>query len=63
VLRRRDANGTTGDCLELTVLSSMIIALLLVGGSEQNPGPLVEVENAVRFLWWVRQESEITNPV
>ena len=46
-----DANGTTGDCLGLTVLSSMVLAvLLIIGGVEQNPGPAVEVENTVRLL-------------
>ena len=34
----------TGDCLGLTVLSSMVIAVLLViGGVEQNPGPGVDL--------------------
>ena len=30
VSRRDDANGTAGDCLGLTVLSSMVLAVLLV---------------------------------
>jgi len=48
---RGDANGTAGDCLGLTVLSSMVLAVLLViGGVEQNPGPVVEVDNTVRLL-------------
>ena len=43
-------NGTSGDCLGLTVLSSMVLAVLLViGGVEQNPGPVVEVKNNVDF--------------
>jgi len=51
VSRRGDANGTSGDCLVLTVLSSMVLAvLLIIGGVEQNPCPVVEVENTVRFL-------------
>ena len=51
VPRRGDANGTTGDCLELTVLSSMVFTdLITIGGIEQNPGPVVEVENTVRLL-------------
>jgi hypothetical protein len=51
VSTRGDANGTAGDCLVLTVLSSMILAVLLViGGVEQNPGPVVEVEDTVRLL-------------
>ena len=46
--RRGDANGTSGDYLGLTVLSSMVLAVLLViGGVEHNPGPVVEVENTV----------------
>ena len=49
--RRGDVNGTPGDCLGLTVLSSMVLAVLLVmGGVEQNPGPAVEVEKTVRLL-------------
>lgn len=51
VSRRGDVNGATGNCLGLTVLSSMVLAVLLViGGVEQNPGPVVEVENTVRLL-------------
>ena len=51
VSRRGDANGTSGNFLGLTVLSSMVLAVLLViGGVEQNPGPVVEVENTVRLL-------------
>ena len=51
MIRFADANRTTVDCLELTVLSSMILALLLtIGGIEQNPGPVLEVENTVRLL-------------
>ena len=49
--RRSDANGTTADCLRLTVLSFMVLAvLLIIGGVEQNPGPILEVENTVRLL-------------
>jgi hypothetical protein len=48
--RRGDANGTSGNCLGLTVLSSMVlVVLLIIGGVEQNPGPDVEVENTVRL--------------
>jgi hypothetical protein len=48
--RRGDAIGTSGDCLVLTVLSSMVLAvLLIIGGVEQNPGPVVGVENTVRL--------------
>ena len=46
--RRGDANRTTGGCLELTVLCSMVLAvLLMIGGTEHSPGPVVEVENTV----------------
>jgi hypothetical protein len=45
-------------CLGLTVLSSMVLAvLLIIGGVEQNPGPDVEVENTATLMYWVRQES------
>jgi hypothetical protein len=48
---RGEANRTTGDCLGLTVLSSVVLALLLmIGGTEKNPGAVVEVENTVRLL-------------
>ena len=51
---RGDANGTAGDCLGLTVLSSMVLAvLLLIGGVEQNPGPVVEMEIIVRLEYIV----------
>ena len=51
VSRRGDANGTTGDGLRLTVLRSMVLAvLLIIGGVEQNPGPAVDVKNTVRLL-------------
>ena len=46
-----DTKQTTGDCLGLTVLSSMILAvLLIIGGVGQIPDPVVEVENTVRLL-------------
>jgi len=51
VPRRGDADGKTGEYLGLTVLSSVVLAMLLIiGGVEQNPGPVVEVENTVRLL-------------
>ena len=51
VARRGDANGATGDWLGLAVLSSMVlVVLLIIGGVEQNPGPAVDAENAVRLL-------------
>jgi len=46
-----DINETTGDCLGLAVLSYMILAvLLMIGGIDQNPDPVVEVENTTRLL-------------
>ena len=43
--------GRTVDCLGLTVLSSMVLlVLLMIRGIEQNPGPVLEVENTVRLL-------------
>jgi len=40
--RRGDANGTSGDCLDLTVLSSMVLAVLLV---------IVESSRTLVLLW------------
>jgi hypothetical protein len=48
--RRGEANGTTGEWLGLTVLSSTVSAVLLIGGIEQNPVPVEEVENTVRLI-------------
>jgi len=46
----RRGDGTTGDCLELAVLSSMVlVVLLMIGGIEQNPGPVVEMENTMQL--------------
>ena len=51
VSRRGDANGTTGGCLGLTILSSIILAvLLMIGGTGQSTGPVVELESTVQFL-------------
>ena len=51
MLRGVDANGTTGESLGLTVQISMILAvLLMIGGIEQNPGPVEEEENNVQLL-------------
>jgi len=48
---RGDDNGTCGDYLGLTVPSSMVLAVFpVIGGVEQNPGPVVEVENTVQLL-------------
>jgi hypothetical protein len=48
---RGDANGKTGDCVVLMVLSSRVLAAsLMIGGIEQNPGPVEELENTVRLL-------------
>ena len=49
--RRGDANGVTGNCVGLTMLSATVLAaLLMIGGIEQNPGFVEEVENTVRVL-------------
>ena len=49
--KRGDAIETSGKCLGLTMLSSLILAvLLIIGGIEQNPGPAVEMENTVRVF-------------
>ena len=51
VPRRGDAKRKTGGRLGLTVLCSMILAvLLIICGIEQNSGPVEEVENAVQLL-------------
>jgi hypothetical protein len=51
VPRRGNANQTTGDCLELTVLRAMVLAvLLIISGTEQNPGPVVEGDNTVPLV-------------
>ena len=51
VPRRGDANRMTGDFSGWMVLYSMVLAvLLMIGGAEQNPGPVVEVENTVQLL-------------
>ena len=48
---RDDANRATGDYLGLTVLSSMVVAVLLViGGVEQNPGPCVEKMDTIQLV-------------
>jgi hypothetical protein len=51
VSKLSDAIGTTGECLGFTMVSSMIlVVLLIIGGIEQNPGPIAEVKNIVRIL-------------
>ena len=51
VPRRGDADGKTDEHLALTVLSSAVLAMLLIiGGVDQNPGPVGEVQNTVRLL-------------
>ncbi|PNF31036.1 hypothetical protein B7P43_G17867 [Cryptotermes secundus] len=43
--RRGDTNRYIGGCLGMTMLSSVVLAVLLViGGVEQNPGPVTEGE-------------------
>ena len=45
-----DFKQTTGECLGLSLLRSMILALLqIIGEIEQNTGLYVEVENTGRF--------------
>jgi hypothetical protein len=51
VLRCGEDNGETGDSLGLTVLSSVVLAVfLMIGGTEQNPGLVMERENNVSLL-------------
>jgi len=51
VLRYGDDNGKTGDSLGLTVLSSVVLAVLIMtGGTEQNQGLVMGGENNVRLL-------------
>ena len=51
VLRCGESNGETGGSLGLTVLSSTALAvLLMIDGTEQNPGLVMEGENNVRLL-------------
>ena len=50
--RPGDANRTTGGCLGLSVLSSMVVVVLrMIGRIKQNPGSAVEVKNIVKLLW------------
>jgi len=50
-IRYDDDNGETGNSLDLTVLSSAVLALLqMTGGTEQNPGLVMEGENSIRLL-------------
>jgi len=49
--RHGDGKGMTGNCFGLTVLNSTVLGvLLMISRNEQNPGPVVEVENIVRML-------------
>jgi hypothetical protein len=42
---------TAGDCLGLIVLSLLVLAVLLInGGIEDNPCPVVGEENTVQLL-------------
>ena len=53
---------TTGKCLGLAMPNfSILAALLIVGGIEQNPGLAVEMENTMRVLCTgaVWEKSEI----
>lgn len=48
MLGRGKSNGTTDDRLGLPLLRVLVV-LLIIGGIEPNPGPVVEVENYVRL--------------
>ena len=49
--KRGDAIEISGNCLGLTMLSTLILAvLLIIGGIEQNPGTAAEMEITVRVL-------------
>jgi len=51
ISRCGEVKETAGDCLGLTVLRLVVLALLLMmGGIEKNPGLVVEVENTVQLL-------------
>jgi len=51
ISRCGEVKGTAGDCLGLTVLRLVVLAvLLMMGGIEQNPGPVVEEENTVQIV-------------
>jgi hypothetical protein len=51
VPRRAEPDGTTGDCLGLTVLRLVVlVVLLIIGEIQKNPGPVVETENTVQLL-------------
>jgi hypothetical protein len=51
VPRRGEANRIVGACLLLTMLSSVVLAVLLVtAGVEQNPDPVAEDEMVVQLL-------------
>jgi hypothetical protein len=49
--RRSEANRNVGDCLVLTLPSSLVLAVLLViGGVEQNPGPVAGGQMTMQLL-------------
>ena len=69
-----DSRGVA--CLGVVTLSKRLVigsdgakfrglaVLLIIGGFEQNPGPVMEVENTSKALMcWVRQESKVGNPM
>jgi hypothetical protein len=42
----------------------MVLAVLLViGGVERNPGPVVEGDNTATFMYWLWLESKVGNPM
>jgi hypothetical protein len=59
-----DDIGAKGKCLGLTLLSSMILAvLLIIGGIEQNPGPSREMDSTASDMYGVWKTSEVRHPV
>ena len=59
-----DDIGAKRKCLELTLLSSMILAvLLIIGGIEQNPGPSGEMDSTASDMYGVWKTSEVRHPV
>jgi hypothetical protein len=59
VPRHCDANGTTGDCLGLTVRSSIVLGVLL----SRILFLLCKCRKPCDSYVWVRQESEVGNQV
>ena len=59
-----DDIGAKSKCLGLTLLSSLIIAvLLIIGGIEQNPGPSGEMDSTASDMYGVWKTSEVRHSV